>query len=93
LAVKRWVVVLELAVGDGVAYLDLDEIERLVQEAARGGLEVVYAPDRHGVQLVIDAATAAQALQAGVSRWHEAAREGPAAALAVKRVEVTGLSG
>ena len=85
---KRWVVVLELAVGDGVAYLDLDEINQLIQEAARDGLEVVYAPDRHAVQLVIDAATAAEALHAGVGRWYEMARDGPAASWDVRRVEV-----
>ena len=39
---KRWVVVLELAVGDDAAYLDLDEIDRLTREAARDGVAVMY---------------------------------------------------
>ena len=85
---KRWVVVLELAVGDDAAYLDLDEIDRLTREAARDGVAVMYAPDRHAVQLVIDAATAAEALHAGVGRWYEMARDGPAASWDVRRVEV-----
>jgi hypothetical protein len=91
--VNSWVVVLELAVRDTGAYLDLDELDRLVQAAASEGLEVVYEPDRRAVQLVVHAPTASEALQDGVRRWFEVARHGAASAWLVSRVEVVAASG
>jgi len=84
----RWVVVLKLDVGPGVSYLDLDEIDRLVQAATRDGFDVIREPEGHTLKVVIDATTAAAALHTALTRWRDTAPQG-LASWSVTRVEVS----
>jgi hypothetical protein len=70
-----WVVVLEIDAGPNAPVFLLDEIDRLIQAAAREGGVVRYNSALRSLQFEVEADTPHDGLEGAMSVWRVAARK------------------
>jgi hypothetical protein len=84
-----WVVVLEIDAGRNAPVLDIDEIDRLVQAAAREGVVIRYDSARRTLEFGVEAEAPQDALTDAMAVWRVAARKSGAPRWPITSVVVT----